>query len=95
MDVLIWLAASATTLASYGIGHRRGRRHTSSSPSSSGVKATCGCTHELAHHDPETGRCHYAWGFERSIKCTCRQYTGPRPIDQVFQPGILMPREET
>jgi hypothetical protein len=55
-------------------------------------------------HDPETGRCHdlmkgqpirfddfdQASAWEK-VPCTCRQYIGPRPIDQVFMPRILPP----
>lgn len=58
----------------------------------------CGCEHDLAMHDPETNRCHHEERVARFREsdnkfigyyqgtCPCRQYVGPRPIDQVFLP---------
>jgi hypothetical protein len=61
------------------------------------VKPTCGCKHDLAHHEPDGNGggtvCHgtrsvpIGWniyGEERQWReepCTCRQYTGARIID--------------
>lgn len=63
--------------------------------------AMCNCRHPLSSHDPDTNRCHETdrrEGFytpgewsTRDIPCPCRQYVGPRPIDQVFSPRILPP----
>lgn len=53
---------------------------------------TCGCSHALAHHDPDTNRCSASVevqlynrynspaGRERK-PCACRQYVGERPVD--------------
>jgi hypothetical protein len=27
------------------------------------------------------------------VPCTCRQYVGPRPIDEVFVPRVLPPSD--
>lgn len=62
-------------------------------------KAICGCTHELAFHDPSTGECHsvntvnkYRNGYfigEEQVRCTCRQYDGPTPLPTVYAREIL------
>lgn len=79
------------------VGHirRRPRPEPQSTP-------TCGCGDALALHDPTTGECHgevrrehYLKGGDRSgwewLPCTCRQYTGPRPIEELFGPTYLSP----
>ncbi|MBP2471668.1 NAD(P)H-hydrate repair Nnr-like enzyme with NAD(P)H-hydrate dehydratase domain [Crossiella equi] len=67
------------------------------------VEAVCGCTHTMAMHDRETGACHEQIARPRSYsekgkylgtvyaQCTCRQYVGPRPIEEVFAPKLLPP----
>lgn len=78
----------------------RGRRPKPPPPNPSA--ATCGCDHDLAVHDTETGRCtadvrreHYGHTGARSgwewVKCRCKNYTGPKPIDTVFQPRLQLP----
>jgi len=68
------------------------------------VKTICGCAHAYAMHDLETGHCHdfvkvtrYGNGGGRigydRVPCTCRHYTGPKPIDEVFQPRMLPPAD--
>jgi hypothetical protein len=53
---------------------------------------TCGCTHALAVHDPETNRCNAAVEVQlyntlnqpagrKAAPCPCRQYVGERPVD--------------
>jgi hypothetical protein len=64
------------------------------------VTPICGCEHHLAHHDPKTGQCGaedrrvikrdraqepIAW---EATPCTCKQYSGPIPIDSVYAPEI-------
>jgi sterol desaturase/sphingolipid hydroxylase (fatty acid hydroxylase superfamily) len=50
-------------------------------------KPICGCRHHHAYHHPETGECsavantHYANGNFREVLCTCKQYSGPIPIE--------------
>lgn len=59
----------------------------------------CTCKHPLSSHDPQTDRCyteidwHMQKGKRISQQCPCRQYVGPKPIDQVFQPRILPPAD--
>ena len=31
------------------------------------------------------------WSGHSWVPCTCRQYVGPRPIDEVFLPRLLPP----
>lgn len=77
-----------------GIARERARKPAPPPPPPAPI---CGCEHELAMHDPQSNRCHEfnevrKWddggayvGLCR-VQCSCRQYTGPRPIDQVFLP---------
>ncbi|MEU4314561.1 hypothetical protein [Nocardia sp. NPDC024068] len=59
--------------------------------------ARCGCGHDLALHDRETGTCHAessrrgTHGLREWIGCQCRRYTGPTPLEDVFAPPILPP----
>ncbi|WP_232839681.1 MULTISPECIES: hypothetical protein [Nocardia] len=61
------------------------------------VLARCGCGHDLALHDRETGKCHAETsrkgmhGLREWISCNCRRYTGPIPLEEVFAPPILPP----
>ncbi len=101
---LLWLAAGAVlTHLGVLIGAWRQRRRTPDPAAT--PTALCGCSHPLAMHDPDTNACHAtvkvasrwnkygdAVGWERP-QCTCRQYTGPRPIDQVFAPRVLPPTD--
>jgi hypothetical protein len=86
-------------LVGYIAGRRRGPRPLAPPKP---VPARCGCKHDLAMHDPNTNQCHglnrqKLWGPQGqdygygNVQCTCRQYNGPRPIDQVFAPQILPP----
>ncbi|MGY1839105.1 MULTISPECIES: hypothetical protein [unclassified Modestobacter] len=65
-------------------------------------QAVCGCGHPLSQHDPEQGICHSEvardaytkrgkWAGHTWVSCSCRQYVGPRPIDEVFAPRLLPP----
>ena len=62
----------------------------------------CGCGHTLSQHDTETNTCYAElrrdsydkrgrWAGHTWVPCTCRQYVGPRPIDEVFAPRLLPP----
>ncbi len=59
--------------------------------------ALCGCGHDLAMHDRESGTCHAetfrknGYGMREWATCTCRRYTGPTPLDEVFAPPIMPP----
>lgn len=63
-------------------------------------KPVCGCSHHHSFHDPKTGECHglvskvtryttggtaIAWD---KVPCTCRQYSGPVPLPEMFAPEI-------
>jgi hypothetical protein len=49
-------------------------------------RPVCGCKHELAYHDPESGRCHN-WD-RRTGACTCKQYSGPQSLPEYYAPDI-------
>lgn len=73
-------------------------------------KAQCGCGHDLAMHDPKTNQCHKidiveivegqdrVTGFDLThderVRCDCKQYTGPRPLETWFASDVLM-RDQT
>lgn len=78
----------------------RGRRAKPAPPNPNA--ATCGCDHDYAVHDVETGRCnaeilreHYQNHGTRNgwewVKCPCKNYSGPKPIDTLFQPRLQLP----
>ena len=50
------------------------------------VKPICGCSHHLAHHDPDGdgggGACQAGIPMGREIeRCACQRYVGPRILD--------------
>ncbi|MGW0179566.1 hypothetical protein [Nocardia sp. NPDC003345] len=61
------------------------------------LTARCGCGHDLALHDRETGTCHAessrrgTHGLREWVTCPCRRYTGPTPLEDVFASPILPP----
>lgn len=59
------------------------------------VKPVCGCGHHQSFHDPNTGGCHSMMRVPNSMSrdsyyttCTCRQYSGPEPLPEVYAPEI-------
>lgn len=60
----------------------------------------CGCTHHLAMHGKDDGKCHEVveapslWDAERKPlqyepqQCNCQQYVGPQPIGMLYAPEI-------
>jgi hypothetical protein len=65
-------------------------------------QAVCACGHPLSQHDPESTTCYAEvardtytkrgkWAGHTWVACKCRQYIGPRPIDEVFSPRLLPP----
>ena len=78
---------------------RLGRRQAAPPPATTPL---CGCGHTLSQHDTETSTCYAElrrdtfdkrgrWAGHSWVPCTCRQYIGPRPIDEVFLPRLLPP----
>jgi hypothetical protein len=54
------------------------------------VQAMCGCKHHHSYHDPKMGECHgrvYV-GMGAYEDCTCKQYSGPVPLPEVYAPEI-------
>lgn len=80
-----------------GVVAGRIRRKSPSPP-----KPICGCSHSLAEHDPETKTCHGTFKGDYHVNgqwvsarrpCTCRQYVGPQPLEQLFAPQYLPPAD--
>lgn len=82
-----------------GFGAGRLRRRPAPPPP---VTPVCGCGHTLSQHDPQRHTCHAEvrrdafdrrgrWAGNTWVPCTCRQYVGPLPIDEVFAPPLLPP----
>ncbi|RDI67966.1 hypothetical protein [Nocardia pseudobrasiliensis] len=57
----------------------------------------CGCGHDLALHDRADGRCHAEInrkgpvGLREWVRCNCRRYTGPTPLEDLLTPPTLPP----
>jgi hypothetical protein len=97
------LLVGAALLAVGFLGGRLSRRTRAAPPAL--PAPLCGCGHTLSQHDTESNTCYaelrrdtfdkrgrfsgVAW-----VPCTCRQYVGPRPIDEVFMPRLLPPSTE-
>ena len=89
----------AALLAVGFLAGRLGRRQPPPPPDRTPV---CGCGHALSQHDPATSTCYAElrrdtfdkrgrWSGHSWVPCTCRQYVGPRPIDEVFVPRVMPP----
>jgi hypothetical protein len=88
-------------LGAVGIGFIAGRRTRKPKPVDP-LKPICGCTHGLHSHDPKTKKCNASvsravynkrgdWIGKEWVGCSCMQYTGPMPLDQLWIPDVLPP----
>ena len=86
------------------VGFLAGRWQRKPAPPPPQMTPLCGCGHPLSQHDREHNTCHAElrrdsfdrrgrWAGHTWVPCTCRQYVGPRPIDEVFVPRLLPPTE--
>lgn len=100
MEPITLLVGAGLLAAGYAAGALpRRRRRTPDEP----TEARCGCGHGLDQHDPSTNECHAQtarcvfdngrWKGDEFVTCTCRQYTGPRPLEELFAPRYLPPTE--
>jgi hypothetical protein len=96
------LLVGAALLAVGFVAGRLQRRRPAPPPP---VTPLCGCGHPLSQHDVDTHTCYAElrrdtfdkrgrWAGHTWVPCTCRQYVGPRPIDEVFLPRLLPPATE-
>ncbi|MFF0531724.1 hypothetical protein ACFYT3_25485 [Nocardia amikacinitolerans] len=94
MDPLSLAVGAALVGVGFVCG-RFGRRRARSGAKA--LTARCGCGHDLALHDRETGKCHAeisrkgVHGLREWVGCQCRRYNGPTPLEDVFVPPILPP----
>ncbi|WP_158839687.1 hypothetical protein [Saccharothrix deserti] len=98
MDPISLAVGGVIFAAGYVIGFLTKR----SRPSAPQLTAICGCGHGLDQHDPETWTCHAEVRRDEFdgvvvrhvyVPCTCRQYTGPKPIEELFAPKYLPPND--
>lgn len=78
------------------------RRHTGAGTT---PKPVCGCSHGLEQHDPDTKECHGEtlhrdarstsgiYLGNQWVACTCRQYVGPKPFEELFVSPMLPPQD--
>jgi hypothetical protein len=91
------LIAAGIAVVFYAAGRSVPLRRRSTPPGADPGAPLCSCTHGLAYHDPTTGVCHaqvkdqptvlnrhetpIAWSM---VQCSCRQYVGPVPTEQLL-----------
>ncbi|MET9263785.1 hypothetical protein [Amycolatopsis sp. NPDC004079] len=86
-------AGGLLVLAGWALGRfpRRGSRPDTT------PQPVCRCSHGMEHHDPETKKCHASvlrnrkWAEDQWTECTCRQYNGPKPVEELFANQPLPP----
>lgn len=97
----ISLAVGASLFATGLVAGKLTRRHT---PTGTTPKPVCGCSHGLEQHDPDTKDCHGQirrdvhsedgdWIGYQWVPCTCRQYVGPKPLEELYAPPLLPPQD--
>lgn len=93
--VIELLAGGGLVLLGAAIGRWMPGRHRYHRPRS--IRPICGCEHHHSFHDPKTGECHGlmdgnpikydTWkdptAYEQ-VPCTCRQYSGPEPLPEMY-----------
>lgn len=91
MSILTFAGGAFAGLA---IGQGRARGENTGIPA-----CRCDCSHSLALHDRDSGRCHGQVQFDKHdslgewighyyARCGCRQYVGPDPISSVWVPPL-------
>ena len=95
ISLIVGAGIAASSFIAGRVSKRRHKQHESASVAAS--PAICGCQHELSFHDPKTNECHGRVdgdpiAFDRyreptaykRVRCSCRQYVGPVPADQIL-----------
>ncbi|MGY1710768.1 hypothetical protein ACI8AC_14785 [Geodermatophilus sp. SYSU D00758] len=101
MEPVSLLVGAALLAVGFAAG-RVGRRRPPAPPPQ--LTPICGCGHPLSQHDRESNTCYAElrrdsydkrgrWAGHTWVACTCRQYVGPRPVDEVFVPRVLPPAD--
>jgi hypothetical protein len=101
IDPVSLIIGGGLLAAGYGSGRiGRARRHPKPRKPLPVPKPVCGCGHGIHDHDPTTNKCHsqikaYRWNssygretLDKYVACTCRQYSGPQPLPEIFAPEI-------
>jgi hypothetical protein len=100
VEPISFIVGAGLLAAGFGAGRFGRRRPSAPKP----LTPVCGCGHALSQHDVDTHTCYAElrrdtydrkgrWAGDSWVPCTCRQYVGPRPIDEVFLPQLLPPAE--
>ncbi|MFI7122627.1 hypothetical protein [Amycolatopsis sp. NPDC049868] len=89
----------------FGAGLLVGRLTRRRAPADATTKPVCGCSHGLEHHDPESKECRGEilhrdarstsgiYIGNQWVACTCRQYVGPKPFEELFVSPMLPPQD--
>lgn len=109
MDPLTLVVGALLALVFFALGRVNGLRQAIASGRvpKPPEKPICGCGHGLHEHDLKTNECHAQfkkqmgqfykqgklWDKWEWTQCGCRQYTGPRPVEEFFAPPMLPPTE--
>lgn len=77
-----------------GVGYLAGRitrRRAAPAP----TQALCGCGHGLEQHDLQAHACkaEVPRGNYTYVPCTCQQYVGPKPLEEMFVQQYLPPAD--
>ncbi|AIG73315.1 Hypothetical protein AJAP_01925 [Amycolatopsis japonica] len=82
----------------FGAGLLTGKLTRRQTGAGTSPKPVCGCSHGLEQHDPDTKECHGQilhrdWIGNQWVPCTCRQYVGPKPFEELFVSPMLPPQD--
>lgn len=105
MDPLSLAAGGAILLIGVVLGYVLGTLRRVLPAPDTAMKPICSCTHGLGQHDEVHGLCHGQtlrrnmrdkvgiWIGDQWVKCTCRHYDGPQPIEKYLATPTLPPRD--
>lgn len=54
------------------------------------AKPICGCGHDVAFHNRDSGSCHGENARGKTVRqCTCQGYSGPTPLSQIYAEPLV------
>lgn len=88
--------SALVVLGSLGAGWLLGRHARLKSAPPEPPQPICLCEHAYGFHDPQTGACQEGTvvnffsdkrgRYQETLRCDCRRYTGPQPVEQYWVP---------